>query len=214
MQETKIQRSVELDGHLLVADIENGKQTINGFVKLGNYRYNFLEDDITCVQPDKNNGYPINKKAAIERWNKLKNMLEENHYVDEAHFLSDGYKTFIYHIKPNGNIHLFEDILLADYCNEKYPDKLVYINGVLYFTPKYKIMIERIGMNEVLRDTGIKTSIKGKFNPKQDLISIETDYGFKATEEQIAILKEYLISRQIKVSDVQYKITGYNNHIY
>lgn len=208
MEETSIQRSVEYDGHLIVENIRNGEHKINGFVKLGNYIYNFIGDEIKSIQPDKNTGYPINKKGAIEQWNILKLKLEGN--VEEAHYLYDGNKTYIYRIKPNGNIHAHEDIMLADYCDKKYPDKLIYINGVLYFRPKYKIMIESINHIEVRRDTGFKTSIKGKFNPKQELISIETDYGFVRTDENIEILKNYLISRQIKVSDTQYKITGYN----
>lgn len=204
MQEKSIQRCFQTEGQLIVENIEKGKHSINGFVKIRNYTYQFLEDEITTIRIDKNNGIPINKKTAIKVWNALKRHLKDN--LEEAHYMDNGK---CYRIKPNGSIHVHEDIEIAEYCSKKYPDKLIYIEGVLYFKPKYKIMLECINYQEVQRDTGIKTCIKGNFNPKQELISINTDPGFTRTDENIETLKNYLISRQIKVTDDRYKITGY-----
>lgn len=206
MQEKSVQRSVELDGHLIVENIENGEHVITGSVKLGNYRYNFIGNEIKSIQPDKNNGFPINKESAIKKWNKMKKMLDGN--VEEAHYLYDGNKSYCYRIKPNGTIHMSEDVMLADYCDKKYPDKCIYINGVLYFKPKYKIMIKNIPREEVFRDTGIDTDLVGIFNPKQELLRVSYLLPY-VTDGMIEELKAYLLSRQIKVDDRRYIITGY-----
>ena len=212
MEVRSIQRSVQSDSHLIVQDEERGVKKYNGFVKIGNYKYNFYNDNLTDIQSFKNTGELISIKSARAHWRISKEELERGFHVETTFNLLDtenDYTPCSYFIKPNGKIHTTY-VKVADYCSKLYPKGLVYLCGVLYFRPKYKIIQDSIPREEVLKDTGFDTAICGSFNPKQELEGFTT---FKTncdlTESDIQKLKDYFISRQIRIDDKRYTVTGY-----